>query len=91
MSAPDAEVSPAQDSAGRFIPPPITGYKPLTPEQIALLNRVKALGAIVETEIRDLMVDANTLDPRCVAVAKTEFQGAFMWLCRAIAKPSTFA
>jgi hypothetical protein len=103
MNIPDAgrvptnePTPPAQDAAGRFIPPPVAGYKPLTPEQVALLNRAKALGAIVETEIRDLIAaghceEVGELDPRCVAVARTEFQTAFMWLCRAITKPGTFA
>jgi hypothetical protein len=87
---------PAQDAEGRFIPPPVTGYKPLTPGQIALLNRVKALGAEVDERIRVIAVDAGmdesgNPDPRCLAVARTEFQTAFMWLCRAITKPGTFA
>lgn len=105
MNAPDAgrapsnepdPPQPAKDSAGRFIPPPITGYKPLTPGQVALLNRVKALGAEVDERIRVIAVDAamdesGDPDQRCLAVARTEFQTAFMWLCRAITKPGTFA
>ena len=87
---PTAPTEPARDAEGRFVPPPVAGYKPLTPKQVELLNRVKALGAIVEGEIHDLTF-AGELDPRCVAVARTEFQSAFMWLCRAITKPGTFA
>lgn len=93
---PAPPAAPAIDAQGRFVPPPVVGYKPLTPKQVELLNRAKALGAIVQTEVNDLISAGHDdavgeLDPRALAIARTEFQTAFMWLCRSITKPGTFA
>lgn len=95
---------PAQDAAGRFIPPPITGYKPLTPEQLADINSVKALGAIIEAEVVRLeratnaayMPNGDTTEEHHRRLnahiqAREHLQTGLMWLCRAIANPGTFA
>lgn len=34
--------APATNDAGEFIPPPIQGYRALSPETVALINEVKA-------------------------------------------------
>jgi hypothetical protein len=67
----------------------IKGYRDLSSEEIALMNKVKEkaeeIGAIIEE-----LKNAEGLDQRAVAIAKTELQTGFMWAVRAIAQPTTF-
>lgn len=35
----------------------------------------------------DLIAQQHGVDPRCVAIAKTNIEQGFMWLNRAVAKP----
>ncbi len=80
----------------------ITGYRDLTEEEIALLNEVKAAEASVaqlQAAVAKLVAaranSGNPGDnlyhdaPRQAAIAKTEFEGAFMRLARAVANPAT--
>lgn len=81
-------------------PPPVTGYRQLTPEDVALMNEVKAafnaVGAVLDKLAKcapgpgEIGVGVVT-DGRCVAIARTEAQTAAMWAVRAITKPSSFA
>lgn len=74
----------------------ITGYRELNQEEVDLMNKAKALGNQVGEFLEGLdeAVEVSEgkieLDPRWVAVAKTDLQKGFMALIRAIAKPSTF-
>lgn len=90
---PDVEVRPPKDAEGRFIPPPITGYKPLTPEQIADINAVKALGATIEAELirLDRIYGIPGQRDRVLTNAVDNLQQGLMWVTRFIAKPGTFA
>lgn len=67
----------------------IGGYRELNADEIALINAVKAkaeeVGALLDT-----LKAAPGLDQRCVAIARTEAQTAFMWAVRSIAQPTTF-
>lgn len=78
------------DLAAIPAPPPVTGYRQLTPEDVALMNETKAavnaLGAVLDK----LAAHLDT-DKRAVAIAKTEAQTAGMWAVRAVTKPSSFA
>lgn len=71
-------------------PPPVTGYRQLTPEDVTLMNETKAavnaLGAVL-----DKLAAHPDTDKRAVAIAKTEAQTAGMWAVRAVTKPSSFA
>ena len=67
----------------------ITGYRELSPEEIALMNRVKAKAEEVGALISELQ-QAGGLDQRGVAIARTELQTGFMWAVRSIAQPTTF-
>lgn len=67
----------------------IKGYRELSPEDIALMNEVKALEAkfngIVDRMRGTEM--AGRMDQRQVSIAQTDGESAFMRLVRAIAQP----
>jgi len=86
---------------------PVTGYRQLTPEQVALMNKIKALGNQVGELVAELRQMPATpasgvplpaqhgmsasLDQRWVSIGATHLQEGFMALNRAVAQPSTFA
>lgn len=81
-------------------PPPtkitaeIKGYRQLSPTEQALMNEAKDEGEVVRDLLERVSLtlpEDNPADGRAIALAKTKFQEGFMWLCRAIAKPTTFA
>lgn len=83
-------------------PPPVTGYRQLTPEDVALMNEVKAafnavgavldkLGSYTACPSPSPNDPPGKIDARCIAIARTEAQTAAMWAVRAITKPSGFA
>lgn len=70
---------------------PVHGYKPQDPEKVALVNRGKLIEELAMRWLDDLN-DAFGLkppltDPRMVAIAKTQMQGAFMWAARSVFQP----
>lgn len=71
-------------------PPPVTGYRQLTPEDVALMNEVKAAANALGAVLDKLAAHPDT-DKRAVSIAKTEAQTASMWASRAITRPSSFA
>lgn len=67
----------------------IKGYRDLTQEEIDLMNEVKAHG----DKFGELLAGVGQLpdiDPRALAIGKTELQTGVMWAVRAIARPTTF-
>lgn len=74
----------------------IKGYRDLSEEEIALMNEAKALaeqvGAFVEkVQAKVSGEDTNiTIDPRWLAIGRTDLQTGFMALIRSIARPTTF-
>jgi hypothetical protein len=72
----------------------ISGYRQLSPTEQALMNEAKeegeAIGALVQ-RVDDTLPDDNAADVEALANARARFKEGFMWLCRAIAKPTTFA
>jgi len=67
----------------------VKGYKPQSPEAIALVNKFKDL----EQQLGALYQDAQasgTCCPRMLAIGKTEAQTAFMWLNRSVFQPVDF-
>lgn len=79
-----------------YTPPAIKGYHKLTQVELDNVNAVKALGEQIMAAmgtIHENNVDGGCgeLDPRALAIARTEFQTALMWLTRSITKPETFA
>lgn len=79
--------------------PQIAGYRNLTEDEIALINEVKGYEAAIAKLQRAVADNAivrarRTGAPmddgvRQAAIAKTEFEGAFMRLVRAVAEPDS--
>lgn len=67
----------------------ITGYRELTKEEIALINKGKDLGSSLSAYLDELEKNAD-IDQRSVALAKTNLQQGLMWAIRSIAKPESF-
>lgn len=66
----------------------ISGYRELSQDEIDTMNMVKNAAKMVGGLIKDL--DGEDVDPRWVAIAKTDLQKGFMALTRAVAKPEFF-
>lgn len=67
----------------------IQGYRELNETEIALMNRVKALG--VECGLVTDMLSRNaSCDQRWVRIGITDMQQGLMALTRAVAQPTTF-
>lgn len=67
----------------------ISGYRDLTPEEIALMNEGKQLAAEVGAFI-DKLQGTDGIDGRWLAIARTDLQKGFMCLIRSVAQPTTF-
>lgn len=65
----------------------ITGYRDLSQAEIDGMNRIKALEAQAGALFRDIS-QIEGVDPRQMAIARTQLQQGFMWFVRAIAKPA---
>jgi hypothetical protein len=65
----------------------ISGYRELGPFEIDLMNDVKEHERIL-TDLFDKLKDDARINPRSLALAKTNLQTGFMWLVRAIARPN---
>lgn len=70
----------------------IKGYRDLTQEDIALMNRIKSLGDELGSLIWDLRKENNHLeiDGRWVSIAETHLQQGIMAAVRSVAKPESF-
>ena len=85
-----------QDSAATpapvYTPPAIKGYRKLTREELDAVNYVKTVGENIEYAINTIAAaNPSGLEPRALALAKTNLQQGLMWLTRSITKPETFA
>lgn len=67
----------------------ITGYRDLTKEEIALMNRAKDLSSEVGLLVKELQ-EKDGLDQRWISIGTTDIQKGFMSLIRGIAQPTTF-
>lgn len=67
----------------------IIGYRQLTQEEIAKMNKVKEAANALLVIIEDLMLD-GTVDTRAIAIGRTHLQTGAMWVTRGIAKPTSF-
>lgn len=72
----------------------IQGYRSLSQEEIDSINEVKfkadSVGALCNKLEMLAKDNPENIDPRWVAIAKTDLQKGFMSLVRAIAKPQSF-
>jgi hypothetical protein len=65
----------------------IEGYRDLSTEEIAIMNKLKACEKDVLALIEDVRNVSNA-NARSAAIARTEIQTGFMWAIRAIARPN---
>lgn len=82
--------------------PKITGYRQLTPAEVALMNEGKALAEQVGEYIAKLRSHKDSpvregdnrnsppLDQRWISIGATDLQRGFMSVIRGIAQPTTF-
>lgn len=93
--------APAVNTDTHFVQPKITGYRQLSPEEVALMNEGKALaeqcGAYIaklrkHTGPQTSESDPSTLalDQRWISIGATDLQRGFMAVIRGIAQPTTF-
>lgn len=72
----------------------IKGYRELDEHEIHLINSIKTkaneIGELVHSMERLNLASPGTVDPRWLAIAKTQLQQGFMALTRAAAKPDFF-
>lgn len=73
-----------------YKPPPVAGYKPLTQEQVDLMNAIKDEECAVGVILRELAddPDASPAQGRWLALARTHLEIGFMFACKAVANPS---
>lgn len=67
----------------------IKGYRELEPEEIALMNMIKAKGSELET-LTETLRGTPGIDARWVSIGVTHLQEGLMALTRAVAKPTSF-
>ena len=67
----------------------IKGYRELNAEEIAAMNEVKAMGALLGELVARLKA-GDGLDQRWIAIGATDLQTGLMALTRAIARPTFF-
>lgn len=67
----------------------IKGYRELSEEEIALINKSKELAESVGLLV-DEIYSLKETDKRWVSIGKTDLQKGFMSLIRGIAQPTTF-
>lgn len=65
----------------------ITGYRDLTQSEIDGMNSIKALEADAGGLFKHIG-KIEGVDPRLMALAKSNLQQGFMWFVRSIAKPN---
>jgi hypothetical protein len=69
----------------------ITGYRDLTQAEVDAMNKIKAMEAAVaalHAEVVAILPERSEAT-RQAAVARTEFEHAFMRLVRSVAQPTT--
>jgi hypothetical protein len=68
---------------------PVHGYQPQSQDAVTEVNENKVLEEHILRQL-DSMRDAGpeAYDHRCIAIAQTKFQEAFMWLNRAVFRPA---
>lgn len=69
--------------------PKVTGYRPLSPAEIELMNKVKAKGKEIGELIAELRA-MDDLDQRWISTGATDIQKGLMCVTRGIAQPDSF-
>ena len=80
------ENDPAQELVDPQQPGAVTGYRTHPQEQVDLVNQIKA----AENELGRLLArlrERDDVDPRMLALGRTNLQQGFMWTVRAVFQP----
>lgn len=67
----------------------IKGYRELSAEEIALMNKIKELGVSMGELVQELRALPGN-DQRWVSIGQTDLQTGLMALTRSVAQPTTF-
>ena len=67
----------------------ITGYRDLTEEEIALMNKIKEASVEIGDLAATVLANPET-DKRWATIGITDLQTGFMALVRSVAQPTTF-
>lgn len=67
----------------------IVGYRDLSAEEIALMNKIKESGKTLEALVAELR-SMPELDQRWVSIGATDLQTGLMALTRGVAQPTSF-
>ena len=67
----------------------IKGYRELSADEIALMNRIKQKGLELEALVRQLR-ESPGLDQRWISIGATDLQTGLMALTRGVAQPASF-
>ena len=70
--------------------PPIKGYRTLTPDEIDVMNAIKAFGDGLGAMVAEL-AERPDIDKRWLGIAATHLQQGLMAATRSVARPTTFA
>ena len=68
---------------------PVKGYRQLSKDELTLIDAIKTKAEEVR-ELVERVQFTTDIDGRSASIARTELQTGFMWLVRAVAKPTTF-
>lgn len=102
IDAVDGLGSQAINTETHFVQPKITGYRQLSPEEVALMNEGKALAEACGAYIEKLRChkdaarregdnrNSPALDQRWISIGATDLKRGFMAVIRGIAQPTTF-
>lgn len=78
-----------EPSEPQYTPPPITGYRTLSADEVQLANGIKAMGEELRVMITDLR-KFDCVDQRWISIGETHLQQGIMALVRSVLKPTTF-
>jgi hypothetical protein len=79
----------AQPAGEKMVQPKITGYRPLSDDEAALMNEIKQHGVLLGRLVEKLR-GTEGLDQRWVSIGCTDLQQGLMALTRGVARPTTF-
>lgn len=69
---------------------PVKGYQPQSESRVEIVNLNKVSEELLLRRI-EMLDQSGNCDRRCLALAKTGIELAFMWLNRAVFQPSRVA